>query len=307
MWRLAVALILGALPAKGEPAILAAWEAWRGDRIGQIAIWQDGAIRYQSSDAKPAALASVSKMLTGLCIGSLVRRGTLSVAAPISEYLPADALPSEAQGITIAQLLTHSAGLAPDATQDLKAGEWSGEAPLHENVARTALHRPLKSPGTHRYNNENYAVLGWIVERVTNQPFVDVCDWAAWRSVGAEVLVAPQWGMAGAFGGLAATPGDVARATAAFVAMGPEYLARVPVTQDVIYGPGLLSRQLPEGRVYWHAGQLCLRRLLSLRGDGAYVAAYPSGLVVAVVWGGCASDRALRDLDRALAEAALGR
>lgn len=55
------------------------------------------------------SVASLGKMFTAVAIGQLVDAGRTSFDDPIGRHLPA--LPAEFRALTVAQLLTHTAGL----------------------------------------------------------------------------------------------------------------------------------------------------------------------------------------------------
>lgn len=109
--------------------------------------------------ARPAQLyqiGSISKSLVALAIHVLVDRGRLDLDARIGELLPDAPVPPEP--ITIAQLLDHSSGL-PD------SAPWLYDSPQ----ARLWVGY---TPGSRfSYSNTGYALLGFVIERVTGLPF----------------------------------------------------------------------------------------------------------------------------------------
>ncbi len=107
-------------------------------------------------------LGSVTKQFTAAAIVQLEARGLLRVTDSVGGFFPE--APADKAGITIHQLLTHTAGLADDyATDDF------------EPIDRTEfLHRvwtrPLAStPGSYAYSNGGYGLLAAILETVTGQ------------------------------------------------------------------------------------------------------------------------------------------
>lgn len=110
-------------------------------------------------------LASVGKTLTAVAVARLVDEGKLGFDDPIGRYLPE--LPSSMRAITVAQLLDHTSGL----------GDFFG-SPDYQRLrpTLTSLDRYLPlivgaptagQPGTFRYSNSGYILLGLIVERVS--------------------------------------------------------------------------------------------------------------------------------------------
>ena len=110
----------------------------------------------------PAAMAScigsVTKQFTGAAIVKLEMEGRLKTTDPISTYLAN--VPPDKDGITIHQLLTHTAGFSGD----LGGGD---EQPIaRDALVAKVLAAPLAStPGERfEYSNEGYSLAGAIVE-----------------------------------------------------------------------------------------------------------------------------------------------
>ena len=100
------------------------------------------------STETPFLLGSVSKSFTALCIMQLAEQGKIDLDANIAEYLP-DAM--DGDKITVRQLLNHTGGL--------------GE---HQNLDN---YRIIGKQGVHIYANVNYALLGKIVEAVSEKSY----------------------------------------------------------------------------------------------------------------------------------------
>jgi CubicO group peptidase (beta-lactamase class C family) len=118
--------------------------------------------------------ASAAKAFTAVAVATLVARGALAYDAPVSRYLPDSVFPRErGDHITVDQLLTHRAGLG-----DVVASRAFRSAPasftrLDQLVALVRAEAPVGEPGTYRYGDSDYILLGAIVERVSGQPFAD--------------------------------------------------------------------------------------------------------------------------------------
>lgn len=100
-------------------------------------------------------IGSISKSVVALALHVLVDQGKLGLDARIGEILPDAPLPPEP--ITIAQLIDHSSGLpesAPWLFDSPQARLWTGFTP----GSRFA------------YSNTGYALLGFVIERLTGQP-----------------------------------------------------------------------------------------------------------------------------------------
>jgi CubicO group peptidase (beta-lactamase class C family) len=115
-------------------------------------------------------IASLGKMFTAVAIAQLVEDGKLTFDDPVGEHLAG--LPSDIAAITLAQLLTHTSGLADVALGRPTAGGQS--ASLDELLDRIAS-EPLRfEPGSRfAYSNDGFIVLGEIIEAVTGEAYPD--------------------------------------------------------------------------------------------------------------------------------------
>jgi CubicO group peptidase (beta-lactamase class C family) len=115
-------------------------------------------------------LASLTKVVaTTTAVMQLVERGLLDLDAPVARYWPAFAAGGKAT-ITLRALLTHRSGLRADLDERAR---WSGhESALDEIVAEP----PIAAPGSRFiYSDVNFAVLGEIVQRVSEQTLDVYC------------------------------------------------------------------------------------------------------------------------------------
>ena len=110
------------------------------------------------------AIGSITKQFTAACILELQEQGELKVSDPMSAYLVD--VPADKSGITLHQLLTHSAGF-PGAIGD------DNEAIDGGAFTKLAMATPLEfAPGTsYAYSNVGYSLLGIIVERVSGMSY----------------------------------------------------------------------------------------------------------------------------------------
>jgi CubicO group peptidase (beta-lactamase class C family) len=112
-------------------------------------------------------IASLTKPFTAIATLLLVEEGRLKLDEAASSYLPE--LPPAYRTITIRQLLTHTSGISPDmrrANVD--------EMDLPEFWKRLS-ERPVSfQPGaSFQYANAGYAILSFVVERVSGSEFGD--------------------------------------------------------------------------------------------------------------------------------------
>ena len=104
-----------------------------------------------------STIGSITKQFTGAAILRLQERGSLRVDDSVGRFFPE--APADKAGITIHQLLTHTAGLRPALGSD---EAYIDRDSYLEAVWRTELSDP---PGErHEYSNTGYSVLAAIVE-----------------------------------------------------------------------------------------------------------------------------------------------
>src|SRR5581483_7579841 len=119
-------------------------------------------------------LGSVTKQFTATLILQLVEQGKLDLHAPITRYLP-DYPTRTGDKITIHHLLNHTSGI-PGYTELPAFGEKSRDpyTPA-EFINPFSVLDLLFEPGTHWiYIISGYFLLGYIVEKITGQPYEKV-------------------------------------------------------------------------------------------------------------------------------------
>jgi uncharacterized protein YbbC (DUF1343 family)/CubicO group peptidase (beta-lactamase class C family) len=109
-------------------------------------------------------LASLTKIAaTATSIMMLIEQGKVRLADPVVQFIP-EMKGDGRDAITIEQLLTHTAGFAPDF--DLRE-RWTG---YDEALQRLYREPPRNSPGARFvYSDINYIALGEVVHRVSGQ------------------------------------------------------------------------------------------------------------------------------------------
>ena len=109
-------------------------------------------------------IASASKWLTAATMMTLVDEGRVSLADPISKYLPE--FTGASGSATIGQLLSHTSGIAQAPCV------WEERQTLAQCVQTVATQKPASAPGTRfSYGNTSYSVAGRIIEVVTGRTF----------------------------------------------------------------------------------------------------------------------------------------
>ena len=118
---------------------------------------------------------SMTKMATATAIMQLVDQGLVDLDAPVSDYL--DYFPAE-HGITVRQLLDHSAGLREPVGFLLPSLSLDGQPlPDPDLIAKAYLEGftgPMFEPGSaSAYGNPHFLMLGQIVAEVSGQPYIE--------------------------------------------------------------------------------------------------------------------------------------
>jgi len=141
-------------------------------------------------------VASVTKMFTGLTASLLAERGQVDLSAPIGRY--ASDIAPDLRGLTLAALLSHTAGL-----RDAFAVPGSAGAPTLAAAARRLDKGAiLTRPGTiYSYSNIGFMLAGYVLERASGSPYADLVSREVLDSLGMthstfEPLVAMTYPMA---------------------------------------------------------------------------------------------------------------
>jgi D-alanyl-D-alanine carboxypeptidase len=116
-------------------------------------------------------VASHSKTFTAAGIMKLREEGKLGLDDRIGKYV--EGLHPAIAGATIAQLLSHSAGIVRDGSD---SGHWQDRRPVPDQAElRTDLAAaPVIEPNTRfKYSNHGYGLAGLVIEAVTGMPYRD--------------------------------------------------------------------------------------------------------------------------------------
>ena len=132
-------------------------------------------------------LGSIGKQFTATAILLLAEDGKLSLDDKIAEYFPT--APRAWKNITIRHLLNHTSGLA-DYTDD-KYVRPGGLIPLHAELTDeeifhrfTTLPFDFKPGEKWKYSNTGYAILGFLIHKVSGQSYGDFLDARVFKPLG---------------------------------------------------------------------------------------------------------------------------
>lgn len=118
---------------------------------------------------------SVSKLFTWTAVMQLVEQGRLDLDRDVNAYLDFEIPPRDGRPITLRNLLTHTPGLE-EAIQCLITTDPACKRPLGDTLKRWTPVRIFAPGGTPAYSNYGTGLAGYIVERVSGQPFDDYIE-----------------------------------------------------------------------------------------------------------------------------------
>jgi CubicO group peptidase (beta-lactamase class C family) len=118
---------------------------------------------------------STSKLFTWTAVMQLVEQGKLDLDADVNQYLDFKIPPREGKPITLRNIMTHTAGFE-ERLLGLIGSEADGVAPLELFVKRWVPSRIFAPGETPAYSNYATALAGYIVARVSGEPFEDYID-----------------------------------------------------------------------------------------------------------------------------------
>ena len=118
---------------------------------------------------------SVGKLITWTAVMQLAEQGRLDLHADVNDYLDFAISAAYPEPITLAHLLTHTAGFEDvgDALFVLNEAEM---LPLRQYLVELQPARVFPPGQTQAYSNYGAALAGYIVERVAGQPFADYAE-----------------------------------------------------------------------------------------------------------------------------------
>jgi CubicO group peptidase (beta-lactamase class C family)/pimeloyl-ACP methyl ester carboxylesterase len=113
---------------------------------------------------------SAGKLFTWTAVMQLVEQGKLDLGADVSQYLDFAIPAAFPQPVTLEHLLTHTAGFEEQLEALLVAGQADVE-PMSVFLRRTMPARVYPPGTTFAYSNYGTILAGYIVERVSGEPF----------------------------------------------------------------------------------------------------------------------------------------
>ena len=120
-------------------------------------------------------LGSDSKVMTALLVGTYVVERKLDWSTAIVSFFPeiAAQVPAANRGITIGDVLSHSAGLRGDLDW-YALGRHGTVVEQRQIAAKQSLTAPQFPPGTYHYANSDYVLIAALLERMTGRSWEDL-------------------------------------------------------------------------------------------------------------------------------------
>ncbi|MFF5108386.1 serine hydrolase domain-containing protein [Streptosporangium sp. NPDC000509] len=148
-------------------------------------------------DTSMVRIASITKLFTWTAVMQQVQQGRLDLKADVNRYLTAFRIPATySRPITLQDLMDHTAGFE-DRTIGVGSRSEDDVPPLADYLADNMPAR-VRPPGeVSAYSNYGAALAGYIVSRVSGQPYDEYVrdhlldPLAMWHSTAAEPVAAP--------------------------------------------------------------------------------------------------------------------
>ncbi|MFJ6571380.1 serine hydrolase domain-containing protein [Streptomyces sp. NPDC091292] len=159
--RIAVAQVEGRAPSVVACVVRDGEVVWNGARTSVAGHAPDDDVQYR--------IGSITKTFTAVLVMRLRDEGLLDLGDPLEKHLKGTGVGE----VTIAELLTHSAGLAAESP-----APWWERTPgsLRPDLADVLGEQPFKHPTgrRHHYSNPGFTLLGALVEELRGASWEDV-------------------------------------------------------------------------------------------------------------------------------------
>jgi CubicO group peptidase (beta-lactamase class C family) len=140
-------------------------------------------------------IGSDAKAMTATLLARLVEQGKLSWDAPLKELLPLPGMRAEYADVTLADLLSHRAGLPANSDEKLIEATRNDPRPLPvlrlEYAQRALSEAPVGAMRSEaRYSNSGFMIAAAIAERATGKPFEALMQEQVFQPLGMKVETA---------------------------------------------------------------------------------------------------------------------
>ncbi len=115
-------------------------------------------------------LASISKLFTWVSVMQLVEQGKLDLDTDVNHYLDFQIRPAFSQPVTLRNLMTHTGGFE-EVIRDIIVTDPKRAVALRDYLIRNQPQRLFPPGAIPAYSNYGVGIAGYIVQRVSGQPF----------------------------------------------------------------------------------------------------------------------------------------
>lgn len=126
---------------------------------------------------------SISKLVTWTAVMQQVEQGRIDLDADVNQYLDFKIPDRHGEPVTMRQLMTHTAGFE-EQLKSLIGHDRAAIPPYDELLKRWVPKRIFDAGETPAYSNYGTSVAGYIVERVSGEPFDDYVERHIFRPLG---------------------------------------------------------------------------------------------------------------------------
>ncbi len=118
---------------------------------------------------------SVSKLFTWTAVMQQVEKGKIDLDADINRYLDFKIPPRDGKPVTMRNLMTHTGGFE-DRAKYILSSDSAGIPPFDAILKKSVPNRIFAPGATPAYSNYGASLAGYIVQRVSGEPFDDYID-----------------------------------------------------------------------------------------------------------------------------------
>ena len=134
---------------------------------------------------------SAGKLFTWTAVMQLAEEGKLDLDADVNNYLDFEIPDTYPEPITVADLMTHTAGFEEQYTAQLAGGR-ADVLPLREFLVRNVPERVYPPDEVYAYSNYGTALAGYIVERVSGETYEEYVEGHILKPLGMDKSAAVQ-------------------------------------------------------------------------------------------------------------------
>ncbi len=261
------------LNTDGAEAVWRDWMAQNGVTQSSFAIGRDGVILHSAAQKRfpdtAYPMASLSKAVTAICLNQLLINSRYSWESTLADLASELAtinvtLAPQIADLTLTQIATHTSGL-PEILNYGNMLARSANLNSQSTMAKAALMREenLGTRGSYVYSNANYAILGFLIEAMTGQPYGEHCKASIMTPAGAtQAAVAGRMAFTAGYGGWSVSVEDYARFAMHWFAPDQPWMAspaNYAYDQAVHYGMGTHVYPTSRGTFVSHSGRWTYR------------------------------------------------